>query len=233
MIDPSLIDPGEQLIWQGKPYPIRYALRKAAYTFPFGIFFFGFSLFWIYGAYMAGNKATNQVGFAFWMFGIPFVIVGACMVLSPAWYLFRATTTTYALTDQRVIIDNFRSIPTSHKRPAQSGTLCRCPFFQRRARARSFPRSRPVLQERRGPSAARWVYRNRGRRESRTNAENHNPKVNRGAARSIVVMSRSPILGLVLAGGLARRMGGGDKTRIRIGGTTILERVLTRFKPQC
>src|SRR2546421_2638471 len=40
-------------------------------------------------------------------------------------------------------------------------------------------------------------------------------------------------LGLVLAGGLARRMGGGDKTRIRIGGKTILERVLARFEPQC
>src|SRR5262249_35104981 len=42
-----------------------------------------------------------------------------------------------------------------------------------------------------------------------------------------------PILGLVLAGGLARRMGGGDKTRLRIGGTSILERVLARLKPQC
>ena len=40
-------------------------------------------------------------------------------------------------------------------------------------------------------------------------------------------------LGLVLAGGLARRMGGGDKARIRIGGRTILERVLARFVPQC
>jgi molybdopterin-guanine dinucleotide biosynthesis protein A len=40
-------------------------------------------------------------------------------------------------------------------------------------------------------------------------------------------------LGLVLAGGLARRMGGGDKARIRIGGATILERVLARFNPQC
>jgi molybdopterin-guanine dinucleotide biosynthesis protein A len=28
-------------------------------------------------------------------------------------------------------------------------------------------------------------------------------------------------------------MGGGDKLRIRIGGTTILERVLARLKPQC
>jgi molybdenum cofactor guanylyltransferase len=39
--------------------------------------------------------------------------------------------------------------------------------------------------------------------------------------------------GLVLAGGLARRMGGGDKALIRIGGATILERVLERLKPAC
>ena len=42
-----------------------------------------------------------------------------------------------------------------------------------------------------------------------------------------------PTLGLILAGGLARRMGGGDKARIRVGGATILERVLTRLKPHC
>jgi molybdopterin-guanine dinucleotide biosynthesis protein A len=42
-----------------------------------------------------------------------------------------------------------------------------------------------------------------------------------------------PTLGLVLAGGLARRMGGGDKVRTRIGGATILERALARFAPQC
>jgi molybdopterin-guanine dinucleotide biosynthesis protein A len=40
-------------------------------------------------------------------------------------------------------------------------------------------------------------------------------------------------LGLVLAGGLARRMGGGDKPRTRIRGATILARVLDRLKPQC
>jgi molybdopterin-guanine dinucleotide biosynthesis protein A len=40
-------------------------------------------------------------------------------------------------------------------------------------------------------------------------------------------------LGLVLAGGLARRMGGGDKILLRIGGATILERVLERMRPQC
>jgi molybdenum cofactor guanylyltransferase len=50
---------------------------------------------------------------------------------------------------------------------------------------------------------------------------------------SLVAMGGPSILGLVLAGGLARRMGGGDKARIRIGGKTILERVLARLAPQC
>ena len=40
-------------------------------------------------------------------------------------------------------------------------------------------------------------------------------------------------LGLVLAGGLARRMGGGDKALLKIGAATILERVLDRLTPQC
>jgi molybdopterin-guanine dinucleotide biosynthesis protein A len=39
-------------------------------------------------------------------------------------------------------------------------------------------------------------------------------------------------LGLVLAGGLARRMGGGDKALLEIGGVTILDRVLDRLRPQ-
>ncbi len=46
-------------------------------------------------------------------------------------------------------------------------------------------------------------------------------------------MTHPPTLGLVLAGGLARRMGGGDKARIAIGGVSILARVLARLAPQC
>ena len=46
-------------------------------------------------------------------------------------------------------------------------------------------------------------------------------------------MSDPETLGAILAGGLARRMGGADKARIRIGGATILERVLARLRPQC
>ena len=40
-------------------------------------------------------------------------------------------------------------------------------------------------------------------------------------------------LGVVLAGGLARRMGGGDKARIRVGGMSLLDRVIARLRPQC
>ena len=39
--------------------------------------------------------------------------------------------------------------------------------------------------------------------------------------------------GVLLAGGLARRMGGGDKPMRSIGGQTILERVIARLSPQC
>lgn len=42
-----------------------------------------------------------------------------------------------------------------------------------------------------------------------------------------------PTLGLVLAGGRATRMGGGDKTLLKVGDTTILERVLARIRPHC
>lgn len=51
-------------------------------------------------------------------------------------------------------------------------------------------------------------------------------------------MRSSPVsgpgtLGLILAGGLSRRMGGGDKPLRQLAGRTLLERVAERFGPQC
>jgi molybdopterin-guanine dinucleotide biosynthesis protein A len=46
-------------------------------------------------------------------------------------------------------------------------------------------------------------------------------------------MTTPKTLGLILAGGLARRMGGGDKALIEIGGRTILDRVIETMTPQC
>ena len=42
-----------------------------------------------------------------------------------------------------------------------------------------------------------------------------------------------PTPGILLAGGLARRMGGGDKPMRLIAGRTILDRVIARLGPQC
>ncbi|GEO98580.1 molybdenum cofactor guanylyltransferase MobA [Methylobacterium haplocladii] len=42
-----------------------------------------------------------------------------------------------------------------------------------------------------------------------------------------------PTLGLILAGGSARRMGGGDKPLLRLGGRTLLDHVVERLTPQC
>jgi molybdenum cofactor guanylyltransferase len=48
-----------------------------------------------------------------------------------------------------------------------------------------------------------------------------------------VTTETAGIPAVLLAGGLARRMGGGDKPMRTIGGRTILERVIARLKPQC
>jgi molybdopterin-guanine dinucleotide biosynthesis protein A len=40
------------------------------------------------------------------------------------------------------------------------------------------------------------------------------------------------IAGVILAGGLARRMGGGDKALLSLGGETLLGRVIARLEPQ-
>ena len=43
----------------------------------------------------------------------------------------------------------------------------------------------------------------------------------------------SDTVAVILAGGQARRMGGGDKTLIELGRKTILQHILDRLRPQC
>jgi molybdenum cofactor guanylyltransferase len=50
---------------------------------------------------------------------------------------------------------------------------------------------------------------------------------------NIVKTEIPPTPGVLLAGGLARRMGGGDKPMRQIAGRTILDRVMARLEPQC
>jgi molybdenum cofactor guanylyltransferase len=64
-----------------------------------------------------------------------------------------------------------------------------------------------------------------------------NPRATSARAKRVTIDATSrdapDIPGVLLAGGLARRMGGGDKPMRRIAGRTILDRVIARLKPQC
>jgi molybdopterin-guanine dinucleotide biosynthesis protein A len=42
----------------------------------------------------------------------------------------------------------------------------------------------------------------------------------------------APVVGVILAGGLARRMGGGDKALLPLAGRTLLDHLLARLQPQ-
>lgn len=44
---------------------------------------------------------------------------------------------------------------------------------------------------------------------------------------------RQSTIGIILAGGQARRMGGGDKSFLHVGGSPMLARVIDRLRPQC
>src|SRR5215467_11130527 len=76
-IDPTLPDRGEKVLWWGKPDPQKYAFRKAWYSFLLGIPFFSFAVFWTY--------MTSRGG-VFAAFGIPFLLIGLGMLLSPTWH---------------------------------------------------------------------------------------------------------------------------------------------------
>src|SRR5215470_9267670 len=56
-----------------------------------------------------------------------------------------------------------------------------------------------------------------------------NPRATSARAKRVT----TSIPGVLLAGGLARRMGGGDKPMRQIAGRTILDRVISRLAPQC
>src|SRR4051812_46584242 len=64
-------------------------------------------------------------------------------------------------------------------------------------------------------------------------SRNPPPTAARGAATMTANEgAKGQVVGLLLAGGLARRMGGGDKTVRLLGGRPILDHILDRVRPQ-
>lgn len=101
MVDAELAK-GERLAWIARPIPWRLAASSLPLVV-FGVPFTGFALFWIA---VSGGMPHRQLGGPFSLFplvGIPFVLVGLGMLLSPFWMVLRAMRTVHAVTDRRAL----------------------------------------------------------------------------------------------------------------------------------
>lgn len=126
----SEMRPREKLIWTDVPSPIHEA-RSKTMTALFGIFFTGFAVFWVYGASggMASFETDGEIDLVstlFPLFGIPFVLAGLGMLLSPVWTYLKARSTCYGLSNQRaLIIRNWPRKRIDSYGPAEMNTLTR------------------------------------------------------------------------------------------------------------
>lgn len=115
----SELQSGESLVWAGTADPSR-AFITSLPAMIFGIPFAGFALFWMSQAYHATNamSRTSNNAFAkgfsvFPVFGIPFLLIGAFVILTPLWNYLKAGSTVYAVTNQRIMVitgGNSRSV---------------------------------------------------------------------------------------------------------------------------
>ena len=101
---------GEHLLWAGRPR-IPFLVWSALPVSIFGLFFGGFALFWIIGAATVTRSVPSEVGGGFGLFsllfplfGLPFLLVGLGLILSPWLAKLRLKKTFYGVTDQRAIL---------------------------------------------------------------------------------------------------------------------------------
>lgn len=90
---------GEQLLWVGQPDSRVRFTAADGFLVPFSILWGGFAVFW---EIMAVTTARQSY---FWIFGIPFVLVGLYFIFGR--FIFkkrRKLVTAYGLTDRRAIV---------------------------------------------------------------------------------------------------------------------------------
>lgn len=93
----GILDPGEEIVWQGRP-DARVAIRAGNIAgFVFGLAFAGFALFWMVMA--------SQAGGFFWAFGLIHFSVGLGLAFGAVfWGAWVRRHTWYTLTDRRAFI---------------------------------------------------------------------------------------------------------------------------------
>ena len=98
------LEPGERLLWHGKPDPKRGLLATIPLVL-FAIPWTAFALFWTAAASgLWFDDAKPGPMSLFGLFGVPFILVGLGMLTSPYWLYKKAKQTVYALTNRRAMI---------------------------------------------------------------------------------------------------------------------------------
>ncbi len=99
------LEPGEQLKWVGAPEPTRMMIQSLP-ILVFAIPWTAFALFWMAMALSSVSRSPihSGVSMIFPLFGLPFVLIGLCMLSAPVWARRKARRTVYAVTDRRAMI---------------------------------------------------------------------------------------------------------------------------------
>jgi len=97
------LEPGEKLLWVGRPDARRVGMQSIGLLF-FGIVWTAFSIFWVAMAFVGTSQSHSPGSIAFPLFGVPFVLIGCCMLAAPFWAYRKGLTTVYAVTNRRALI---------------------------------------------------------------------------------------------------------------------------------
>jgi hypothetical protein len=93
------LQPGERILWTGQPDPSRLIGRLDGFLIPFSLIWGGFAIVWEGGVVLTGAPAL------FWLWGVPFVVVGQYFIWGRFVYKrWDRLRTVYALTNQRALI---------------------------------------------------------------------------------------------------------------------------------
>jgi hypothetical protein len=117
---------GERMVWAGQPSP-RAAMTGGWAIWLFAVPWTAFALFWeatAVGALLRNAPRPRGDGFgpAFMvLWGIPFVLLGLAMLLSPFWLARQARRSVYVLTDKRLALlrSGFRGTTVRSVWPAE------------------------------------------------------------------------------------------------------------------
>jgi hypothetical protein len=123
-IDKAMLDPGEELLWSGRPNPTWFALGRGWKPLLFAVFV----LIALVSSWTSpqlqklpphSDPKLGHVLLIFEGFWAVAGVLGICSLLVVLWFWLRALRTTYTLTSRRVLIDTVGPLPRRFSVPLE------------------------------------------------------------------------------------------------------------------